>query len=568
MFHDHISIVLPPSERWMHLVDATARMYWTELGFAEPLRDMLGGSLNEACEEFIRVCHAQGIEEVFEVILDFRDEAAIIRLSYDSRVPLNPLETEDYEVPASSDDLDSIDLDSLWLHLIKRRMDRVFFSVEGSRRCLQMMKYRREESKARQLWVMGLSPRLRSDLNLELEPVAAESSSPPGSLLLDSRSGAALKLDPLSTFIVRRLDGKTTFHDIYLEYIDRVGMVSPKQLALLYERLEAQNMLEREGAPEKENRFRRLMQAAINPNFTIPRADDLIEGLRKSASFLLNPFGATLLLLAGFSGLIPLLRNGAGEFFRAGMEMKPFFLSHPWTVVPVYLLLLVMAASHELAHGVVCRKYGGRVDRVGVMFYLAMFIFFCDTSSAWNFPRKSSRIAVSLAGPLVTFAFLGAGLWTWGLWAGSGSAWEMIGAAFSLLSLFTLAMNLNPFIRMDAYYVLMDLSGISNLRNRSFSYVRDLLRKLLLGKKPKTVEVQAPLREKIYFLAFGITGGIVSAVFFLWPLVYYIRQLAASRGGSGAAFFFGAVIVLALVRLGVQAFQKFHSFRNREYKIV
>lgn len=568
MFQDHISIVLPPSERWMHLVDSSARMYWTELGFAEPLRDMLAGSLNEACEEFIRVCRAHGIEDTFEVSLDFRDEAAIIRLSYDGRIPLNPLATEDYEVPASVDDLDSLDMDSLWLHLIKRRMDRVFFSVEGSRRCLQMMKYRREEKKARQLWVMSLSPRLRSDLKLELEPIAEGSSALSGSLLLDPRSGAALKLDPGSTFIVQRLDGKTTFHAIYLEYIDTVGMVSPKQLTLLFERLEAQNMLEREGAPEQGGRFRRIMQKAINPNFTIPHADRFIELLKRSLGFLLNPFGAALLLLAGFSGCIPLWRHGAGELFRAGMGMKAFFLSHPWAVIAVYPLLLLMAAAHELAHGVVCRKYGGRVDRVGVMFYLAMFIFFCDTSSAWNFSRKWDKIAVSLAGPLVTFAFLGAGLWAWGWWAGTGGAGEMIGAAFSLLTLFTLAMNLNPFIRMDAYYVLMDLSGIHNLRNRSFAHVRNLFKKLLMGKEAKDAETNATIREKIYFLTFGISGGIVSAVFFLWPLAYYIHQFSVSRGASGATFFFGAVITLILVRLGVQAFHKFHSFRNREYKIV
>jgi putative peptide zinc metalloprotease protein len=552
----------------MLLVDSAARMYWEELGFAEPLRDMLGGSLNEACEEFIRVCRERGIEETFEVTLDFLDGAAIIRLSYDSRVPLNPLETEEYEVPASPDDLDSLNMDSLWLHLIKRRMDRVFFRVEGSRRCLQMMKYRREEGKARQLWVMGLSPRLRSGLKLELEPAGAESSIVRGGLLLDDRSGAALKLDPGSAFIVQRLDGKTTFHDIYLEYIDRVGMVSPKQLALLFERLEAQNMLERESAPERGGRFRRLAQRVINPGFVIPQADRFIGRLQKSLSFLLNPFGAALFLLAGFSGLIPLWREGAGELFRTGMELKPFFLSHSWAIGGMYVLLLASAAAHELGHAVVCRTYGGRVDRVGVMFYLAMFIFFCDTSSAWNFSRKGKKIAVSLAGPLVTFAFLGAGLWAWGWQAGAGSAVEMIAAAFSLLTMFTLAMNLNPFIRMDAYYVLMDLSGIRNLRSRSFAYMRDILSELLLGKRPDPAEPKASFREKIYFLVYGVSGGIMSVVFFCWPLVYYIRRFIASNGASGGAFLFGAIIALILIRLGVQGFRKFYSFRNRAYKIV
>ena len=60
----------------------------------------------------------------------------------------------------------------------------------------------------------------------------------------------------------------------------------------------------------------------------------------------------------------------------------------------------------------------------------------------------------------------------------------------------------------------------------------------------------------------------MSAVFFLWPLAYYIRQLSTTRGASGAALFFGAAIALILVRLGMQAVHKFHSFRNRAYKIV
>ncbi len=276
MINDRLSLTLPPTDRWLRLLDTAARAYWNELGFSEPLQDMLAGSLNEAGEEFVRICRERGIEETFEVVLDLKDEAAVIQFVYDRRVPLNPLETENYEVPASLDDIEAPDMDSLWLHLIKRRMDRVFFSLEGARRSLQMMKYRREEGKTRQLWVMGLAPALRTDLKLELQLSATGGDSLPEGLLRDPRSGTVLRLDQGSAYIVGRLDGETAFQDIYLDYIDRIGMTSPQRFALLYERLESLDMLARPG-DRPEGRFQRIARRVLNPSVSLPDADRFMD---------------------------------------------------------------------------------------------------------------------------------------------------------------------------------------------------------------------------------------------------------------------------------------------------
>ena len=45
----------------------------------------------------------------------------------------------------------------------------------------------------------------------------------------------------------------------------------------------------------------------------------------------------------------------------------------------------------------------------------------------------------------------------------------------------TLAINLNPFLRFDGYYLLADLLGTPNLQQRSFALARWRLRELLFG---------------------------------------------------------------------------------------
>ena len=153
------------------------------------------------------------------------------------------------------------------------------------------------------------------------------------------------------------------------------------------------------------------------------------------------------------------------------MNLEEAFLSNPLLILPVYLLTLVHVTLHELGHGVTCKHYGGKVPRLGIMFYMASFIFYCDTTAAWNFPEKKHRILVSLGGPIISFAIMGAGLWGAGYYAGTGLIWEPVFVAFSLFNFFGLVMNFNPFIKMDAYYMLLDYTGIPNLRECSFKFL-------------------------------------------------------------------------------------------------
>lgn len=560
MTDNSIAITLPSDDRWLSFAHDSLNHYGQMVGFSERLEEMLASSVMEACEELFRKAAQAGISDAVSLCLDFKGEAVVVDIEYNAHIPLNPHETEDYEVPDEDTDLEDLDVETLWLHIIKRRMDRVRFMVRGSRHVLRMIKYRRDEGKEKQSWVMAIRPELHKDLVLHLDDTDAEHPSS----VLQNPGGGVLKLGPSETFVIQHIDGDTTFHDIYMAHIDALGLTSPDMLARLYEKLESMKMLVDPEEDLKKERIKKFFKKIINPNFSIPRADEVVTAVHSKTKFFYTHFGLWVLLAIGLSGIIPYWQHLAR--FReviAGLEDR--FFSQPLLIIPVYIMLLVHITLHELGHGVTCKHYGGKVPRLGIMFYLASFIFYCDTTAAWNFPEKRHRILVSLGGPIISFAIFGASLWAAGFYAGTESGWESVFVTFALINMFVLFMNFNPFIRMDAYYMLIDYTGIPNLREKSFKFLkRKTLGWLGFGSEKDT---KVTMRERKIFWWYGILGALMT-VFFLAIPILRLRYLLRAESLYGGKLFIALLIVALLIaRLASMAFSVVKSIRYRDYKI-
>ncbi|MDP2846657.1 MAG: hypothetical protein Q8O35_00535 [Humidesulfovibrio sp.] len=560
MNENRISITLPSNANWLRFAQDCLHRYCEMVGFSERLKEMCTSSVLEACEELLSKADKAGISDPVDLLLDYKGGTIVIDIEYNSRIPLNPLETGEYEVPDAESGLDDLDMDTLWLHMIKQRMDRVRFKVNGSRHILRMVKYHRDKGKEKQAWVMGIKPELRKGLLLHL----ADSDTEHPSSTLQATGVGVLRLGPSETFIIQNMDGKTSFHDLYMAHIDALGLTSPDMLAGLYERLEAMGMLVTPDQEAKNSRFRKIIRKFINPDISIPNADGVVAAVHQKTRFLYSSFGLGVLLTIGLSGIIPYLEHHS-QFMHSIKSLEETFLSTPLLILPVYLLTLIHVSLHELGHGVTCKHYGGNVPRLGVMFYLGSFIFYCDTTAAWNFPAKRHRLLVSLGGPIISFAILGAGLWAAGYYAGTGSIWESVFVAFSLINLFGLIMNFNPFIKMDAYYMLLDYTGIPNLRERSFKFLeRKAFGWIGVGSED---DVKVTLRERKIFWWYGILGSLVTLIFLALP-VLNLNHLLRDGSASGGKLLFATLIgALLFVSLGNLAYSKIKAVRYREYKI-
>src|SRR5439155_17329542 len=67
-------------------------------------------------------------------------------------------------------------------------------------------------------------------------------------------------------------------------------------------------------------------------------------------------------------------------------------------VVWTWLILALVTALHESAHGLTCKHYGGAVHEIGFLLLWFMPCFYCNVSDAWLFKEKPKRLWVSFAG--------------------------------------------------------------------------------------------------------------------------------------------------------------------------
>jgi len=146
---------------------------------------------------------------------------------------------------------------------------------------------------------------------------------------------------------------------------------------------------------------------------------------------------------------------------------------------------------HEMAHGAVLTRYGGKARRMGFMLFYLVPAFFCDVSDGWRLPRNAMRVRVALAG-------IGAQLVVAGAVAVGSLLVPSQSAADSLLLLsfaiyVAASINIVPFVKFDGYLALMSHLDISDLREKAMTDARAFLARVLSGKAPD--ERQLPGRR-------------------------------------------------------------------------
>jgi putative peptide zinc metalloprotease protein len=126
-------------------------------------------------------------------------------------------------------------------------------------------------------------------------------------------------------------------------------------------------------------------------------------------------------------------------------------------VLLVALMTTVSVFVHELGHASAAVHYGCRRTEIGWGMYLWLSVFWTDVSEAWKLPR-TQRAVVDLSGIYFQSVFMGALL---AAYLATGQRVWLYGILASDVGI---AHSLNPFLRMDGYWLVSDLFGIVNLR--------------------------------------------------------------------------------------------------------
>lgn len=168
-------------------------------------------------------------------------------------------------------------------------------------------------------------------------------------------------------------------------------------------------------------------------------------------------------------------------------------------VVLLALITMATALVHELGHAAAGARFGCRRVSIGWGLYLYFAVFFTDLSEAWRLPRRQ-RMVVDAAGMYFQALCLIALLIAFQL-----SGWVLLLHAFLLVELM-IASSLNPFFRMDGYWLVSDGLGIPNLRSESRRVLRSVLGRLRGGADPEGARIPAGTRWALVAYTLGSVG--------------------------------------------------------------
>jgi putative peptide zinc metalloprotease protein len=193
--------------------------------------------------------------------------------------------------------------------------------------------------------------------------------------------------------------------------------------------------------------------------------------------------------------------------------------------------------GHELGHAAAAYRYGCRNTDIGVGWYLIFPVFYADLSESWRCSRRQ-RLVIDAGGVYFQALAIALLMGAYALWSDPALLY-----ACALLNL-SLALNLNPFLRMDGYWLASDALGVANLRRVASEAVRRRLRGVF-GIADERASPAVSARGERWLIAFALGSNLfVAAVVYListriiWQLIDGLprRQLDLSSvlsfGGS------------------------------------
>lgn len=290
-------------------------------------------------------------------------------------------------------------------------------------------------------------------------------------LLNGERSPSAILALCAARFAPRRL---TLAHfQEFLALLHREGLVLGESFA------QGDSLLERGRTKQRDaRRAQWLNPLAIR--FRGVNPDRFLDWLQQRLHGLFTPT-AGFALLAAIVTAMALLATQWEAFIAQVPSAADFFRGD--NLLWFALALAGVKITHELAHGVACKRFGAECTELGVMLLVFTPCLYCNVTDAWMLPNKWRRMLIGAAGILAELALCSVAVVVWR--STEPGFWNALAVRVILVcSVSTLLLNGNPLLRYDGYYILSDWLEIPNLQARAAEALRRLVSRLLLGVDP------------------------------------------------------------------------------------
>ncbi len=199
-------------------------------------------------------------------------------------------------------------------------------------------------------------------------------------------------------------------------------------------------------------------------------------------------------------------------------------LYKPWLTLVLLGIIVVGTAWHEFGHAAALEYGGGEVRGMGMGFYLVYPAFYTDVTDNYRLGRWA-RVRTDLGGFYFNLIF---SLGLIGLYFLTGQSFLLLGV---LLIDVDIIHQCLPFVRLDGYWTLADITGIPDF----FSYMGPFLRSVLPIKRHEGDAALPALKRwvKVLFaLYILITIPVLGVLLFL--MLKNVPRILASAWDSFA----------------------------------
>jgi len=341
----------------------------------------------------------------------------------------------------------------------------------------------------------------------------------------DTLTGQFYRIGAKEYFLISRMDGTRTLEQIEAEYrLTFNRRLSPQSWGQLFSLLNKRSLLVgTTGANtlhmlKQEEEKERVRKGS--GRLSLAQPDRFLEKILPWLRFAFHPAFvypalAAMLILEVFFFLSVRI---------AVAELLPD-LGHYFSLSLVLLLgalVCIFLATHEFAHGLACKYFGGSVPEIGVIWRAPFLYAYCKIDDVVLFHNRWHRVYTAFAGIFVNLLMVipFALLWRF---SPEHSLTQVIGAfVLVFVNLFTLA-NLIPFVELDGYLMLKYALNVLDLREHSSRTWYYRIRKGIFKESDNPADLNERSSQRIY-LVYGVCS-LIYLLLFVGFLLFLLATL-------------------------------------------
>jgi putative peptide zinc metalloprotease protein len=210
------------------------------------------------------------------------------------------------------------------------------------------------------------------------------------------------------------------------------------------------------------------------------------------------------------------------EFKQGTYAMYSFTDKSLWEILVFVFLMTVTGTIHELGHGLTLKHYGGEVRAVGFLLFYLTPAFYCDVSDSYLLQSRKERLWVTFAGTYCELVLCSIATFVWYFAVPGTLIYDLAFQVILFTGISSFLINMNPLVKLDGYYALMDWLELPELREESFEYLSRSIKKIFRVQAEEMPGITR--RKKRIYLLYGFTAILYTLMVYVF-IVFWLRNI-------------------------------------------